>query len=111
MSLHDQANNAVDSAAGSARSTINGVSDAVANAQGQGERFAKSVARQTSDLAGQVTSTLRSAGVDTDRIADKARGQVADLQSVLVETIRNRPVGSLAVAAAVGLVIGLMSAR
>jgi ElaB/YqjD/DUF883 family membrane-anchored ribosome-binding protein len=111
MSMQDQAEKAIDTAAGSARSTLNGVSDAVNGAHDQGERLAKNVARQTSQFAGQVSSSLKSAGLDTDKLAEQARGQARDLQSALIETIRSRPVGALAVAAGIGLFIGLMSSR
>lgn len=70
-----------------------------------------SVTRGAQNLAADVGQRLRSYGVDTDRVADVAREQVSDLQRMVEDEIRERPLRALGLAAAVGLFVGFLSAR
>lgn len=70
-----------------------------------------SVVRSAQGLAADVGERLRSVGVDTDRVADVAREQVSDLQRIVEDEIRERPLRALGLAAAVGLFVGFLSAR
>lgn len=62
-------------------------------------------------LKDDVSGKLKSVGVDTDTMADAAREQVSELQRILADEMRARPMRALGVAAAVGLFVGLMTAR
>jgi ElaB/YqjD/DUF883 family membrane-anchored ribosome-binding protein len=62
-------------------------------------------------LKDDVSGKLKSVGVDTDVMVDAAKEQVSDLQRLLMEEMRARPMRALGVAAAVGLFVGLMTAR
>lgn len=70
-----------------------------------------SVSRSAQSIAADVGQRLRSYGVDTDRVADVAREQVSDLQRMVEDEIRERPLRALGLAAAVGLFVGFLSAR
>lgn len=76
-----------------------------------GAQAADRVARTTSDLADQVSTSLKSYGVDTDQMKAIARDQAGQLQQALVDTVRSRPIAALAVAAALGVVLGVMTTR
>ncbi|HEV7257412.1 MAG TPA: DUF883 C-terminal domain-containing protein [Bosea sp. (in: a-proteobacteria)] len=70
-----------------------------------------SLARGADDLVATVSERLRSVGVDTDRMVDVAKEQATDLQRLIEEEIRERPLRALGLAAAVGLFVGFLSAR
>ena len=59
----------------------------------------------------EVSDKLKSVGVDTDQMVDAAKEQVSELQRILMDEMRARPMRALGVAAAVGLFVGLMTAR
>ncbi len=70
-----------------------------------------SLTRGAEELAATVSGRLRSAGVDTDKLVEVAREQATDLQKLLEDEIRERPLRALGVAAAIGLFVGFLSAR
>ena len=70
-----------------------------------------SLTRGAEDLVATVSERLRSVGVDTDRMVDVAKEQATDLQRLIEEEIRERPLRALGLAAAVGLFVGFLSAR
>ncbi len=59
----------------------------------------------------EVSDKLKSVGVDTDQMVDAAKEQVSELQRILMDEMRARPMRALGVAAAVGMFVGLMTAR
>ena len=67
--------------------------------------------RSAEDIAATVTNRLRAVGVDTDRMADVAREQASELQTLIEDEIRERPLRALGLAAAIGLFVGYLSAR
>ncbi|MDP3257453.1 MAG: DUF883 C-terminal domain-containing protein [Bosea sp. (in: a-proteobacteria)] len=71
----------------------------------------ESLTRGAEDLVATVNEKLRSVGVDTDRMADVAKEQATELQRLIEEEIRERPLRALGLAAAVGLFVGFLSAR
>lgn len=92
--------------------------DAKATAKTTGRRVKRevgeieaSLTRGAEELAATVTGKLRAAGVDTDRMVDVAREQASDLQKLIEDEIRERPLRALGLAAAVGLFVGFLSAR
>ncbi len=58
-----------------------------------------------------VNEKLKSVGVDTDAMASAAKDQATELQKMVAEELRARPMRALGVAAAIGVVVGLMTAR
>jgi ElaB/YqjD/DUF883 family membrane-anchored ribosome-binding protein len=63
------------------------------------------------DLAADLNAKLKSAGVDTDVMVDAAKGQASELQRLLSAELQQRPLRALGIAAAIGLVVGFMTAR
>jgi ElaB/YqjD/DUF883 family membrane-anchored ribosome-binding protein len=80
-------------------------------ARSQAGEFEASLTRSAEELTAAVTDTLRSVGVDTDRMVDVAKEQATDLQRLIVQEIQERPLRALGLAAAVGLFVGFLSAR
>lgn len=90
---------------------INKASGLAGDAIDRGAQVADRVARTTSDLADQVSTSLKSYEVDTDQMKAIAKDQAGQLQQALVDTVRSRPIAALAVAAALGVVLGVMTTR
>jgi len=79
--------------------------------QDSAEGAATSVVDSALKLRDDVTGKLKSVGVDTDVVVEAAKEQVSELQRILMDELRTRPMRALGVAAAVGLFVGLMTAR
>ena len=60
---------------------------------------------------GLVLSDLKSVGIDTDRMTEAAGQQVSELQRLVLDEVRARPMRALAWAAAAGLVFGFWAAK
>jgi ElaB/YqjD/DUF883 family membrane-anchored ribosome-binding protein len=58
-----------------------------------------------------VSEKLKSVGVDTDAMTSAAKEHATELQKIVAEELRTRPMRALGVAAAIGVVVGLMTAR
>lgn len=87
------------------------IQDAIERTASKIERTAADMAGRASDVAGRLNGKLKSAGVDTDVMLDAAKGQANVLQQAIAKELRTRPMRALGVAAALGLVVGLLSAR
>jgi len=95
-----------------------GIEDVAAEAKRVGESAKRqasamedTIARGAEDIAATVSERLRSVGVDADRMVDVAREQASELQQLIEDEIRDRPLRALGLAAAVGLFVGYLSAR
>lgn len=119
MATTESAKRELSDAAKSAKANIEaGVDEVKAEARRTGSR-AKSQAddlqdtlsRGAEDVVATVSERLRSVGVDADRMVDVAKEQVSDLQQLIEDEIRERPLRALGLAAAVGLFVGFISAR
>lgn len=95
-----------------------GVEDVATEARRTGERAKRqasaledTLARGAEDIAATVSERLRSVGVDADRMVDVAKEQASELQQMIEDEIRERPLRALGVAAMVGLFFGYISAR
>jgi ElaB/YqjD/DUF883 family membrane-anchored ribosome-binding protein len=75
------------------------------------ENAATGVVDSALKMRDEVSDKLKSVGVDTDQMVDAAKEQVSELQRILMDEMRARPMRALGVAAAVGLFVGLMTAR
>ena len=74
--------------------------------------------RETSDEAGDgegtvtaINQTLKNFGVDTDVMSEAAKEKATDLQALIAEELKARPLRALGVAAGVGLFLGLLVSR
>lgn len=64
-----------------------------------------------SEMAENVSTRLKSVGVDTDVMVDAAKGQASELQRLIAEELRTRPIRALGIAAVLGIVVGMMTTR
>lgn len=71
----------------------------------------ETVMRNASEVAETVSAKLKAVGVDTDVMVDAAKGQASELQRLIAEELRARPLRALGIAAALGLVVGMMTTR
>lgn len=58
-----------------------------------------------------VARKLKSVGVDTDQMASAAKDQASELQRMLTAEIQAHPMRTLGIAAAIGVFVGLLTAR
>lgn len=57
------------------------------------------------------TSQLQRYGVDTDQMAEAATERVSELQQLIIDEIRARPLRALGWAAAAGVIVGFWAAK
>lgn len=69
------------------------------------------VVRTATELAETVSHKLKAVGVDTDVMANVAKGQASELQRLLSDELRAHPLRALGIAAAVGVFVGLLTTR
>jgi ElaB/YqjD/DUF883 family membrane-anchored ribosome-binding protein len=100
MSKSEAANDAADRVREGVDAAKQGASDLVG-----------AIGRNAGELADTVSDKLRTVGVDPDVMVSEAKRQAGELQAMLSDELRRHPVRALGVAAAVGLVIGLLTAR
>jgi len=82
-----------------------------ARAKRQASALEDTLTRSAEDIAATVSERLRAVGVDTDKMVDIAKEQATELQQLIEDEIRERPLRALGIAAAVGLFVGFLSAR
>ena len=82
-----------------------------ARARRQASALEDTLTRSAEDIAASVNERLRAVGVDTDKMVDVAKEQATELQTLIEDEIRERPLRALGLAAAVGLFVGFLSAR
>lgn len=63
------------------------------------------------DMAGTVSNKLKTVGVDTDVMVTAAKDQASELQRLIGDELRARPLRALSIAAALGVVVGLLTSR
>ena len=85
--------------------------EAGARARRQASALEDTLTRSAEDIAATVSERLRAVGVDTDKMVDVAKEQASELQRLIEDEIRERPLRALGLAAAVGLFVGFLSAR
>ncbi len=100
-----------DDVAAGAETVAAKAKDTGARVRREASEIEASLTRGAEDIAAQVGERLRSVGVDTDRMVDVAKEQASDLQRLIEDEIRERPLRALGLAAAVGLFVGFLSAR
>jgi len=81
------------------------------SAQRDATRAAENMGRSASEMAETVSTKLKTVGVDTDVMVNAAKDQASELQRIIADELRVRPVRALGIAAAVGVFVGLMTAR
>jgi ElaB/YqjD/DUF883 family membrane-anchored ribosome-binding protein len=94
---------------------VNDVGDRASNvaehAGRQGAAAKREIAGVASDIANRATDALHDAGVDTDSLGKAFSSSLDSLAKSLRTIVRDRPLGAIAVTAAIGLILGAMSSR
>ncbi|MGL5114867.1 MAG: hypothetical protein ACRC7G_15650 [Beijerinckiaceae bacterium] len=75
------------------------------------EDVGHSIADSASGVAATVSDRLKSVGVEADALAAAAKDEATVLQKLVADEMRKHPLRTLGVAAAIGVVVGLMSSR
>ncbi|QCI67785.1 hypothetical protein [Phreatobacter stygius] len=87
------------------------VSATATKAREEASELQDTVVRNAEELAANVNQKLKAAGVDTDVMVKAAKGQASELQRLVADELKARPLRALGIAAAIGLVVGFMTAR
>jgi ElaB/YqjD/DUF883 family membrane-anchored ribosome-binding protein len=94
---------------------VNDVADHVSNVADKANRETagarRDIANTASDLANRATHALSDAGVDTESIGKALSSSLDALAKSVRTMVRDRPLGALAVTAAIGLILGAMANR
>lgn len=109
--MREEASDRAAYVADKAQSAVDAVQQRASELQDTVARGATRAAETVSRAADGVSSRLRSAGVDTDVMVEAAKGKASELQQLIVDEVKSRPLRALGVAAALGLVVGLLSSR
>jgi ElaB/YqjD/DUF883 family membrane-anchored ribosome-binding protein len=113
--VSNAASEAMDSAAAdwqSLRNDLNGVKDTVAKFMTQAGTEAARTARDvTSNVAGQVTTAATNMAGSSAEMASAANEQAKAFASEVETVIRRNPIGAMAGAVLVGILIGLVGRR
>lgn len=71
----------------------------------------ESAANAAGEALTNINHKLKAVGVDTDVMKDAAKEQVSDLQKLIADELKARPLRTLGIAAGVGLLVGLLATR
>jgi ElaB/YqjD/DUF883 family membrane-anchored ribosome-binding protein len=63
------------------------------------------------DLAQDLNARLKAVGIDTEVMAGAAKDQIGGLRQILADEMQSRPLRTLGLAAAAGIVLGFLSSR
>ena len=100
----DPARDPTDDFAGRARA-------AAADASDRAAAILAAAAHETDSLRRAVGAALNEAGVDADALAENARERLTAFEQMASEELARRPLRTLAIAAAIGAVLGALIAR
>lgn len=85
------------------------INEAIEDIQDNASDLKDEAVRTAGQMADTVSSRLKSAGVDTDAMVSAAKDKTTELQRIIADELQARPMRALGIAAAIGLVFGLMS--
>lgn len=69
------------------------------------------VVHDVTEIADTVSGKLKSVGIDTEVMAELAKGEASELQRLVTDQLKNHPTRTLGIVAALGVFIGLMTRR
>jgi len=111
MTYQPQKDAIADKFVGAVSDAADRAGDLADRLQKQGANAQDMLANKAAELSGQVSATLKKVGVDTDDVKGAMGDALDQLGSNLRQIVKNRPIGALALAAGIGLLFGIMSAR
>jgi ElaB/YqjD/DUF883 family membrane-anchored ribosome-binding protein len=111
MTYQDQQDAIKNKVSGAANDVADRASDMYDKASRQAGQAKKQVVDTASDYAHRAAETLNDYGVDTDTLGKALTTSADSIGKSLRGLVRDRPLGALAVTAAIGLIIGAMTSR
>ena len=111
MSYQEQQDAIKNKVVGTYNDVASRASDVADTAGRQASAAKRDIGNAASNIASRAQDALEDAGVDTESLSKALRSSFDSLSKSLGGIVRERPLGALAVTAAIGLVIGAMSSR
>jgi ElaB/YqjD/DUF883 family membrane-anchored ribosome-binding protein len=111
MTYQDQQDAIKNKVVNSANDVADRAADVYDKASRQAGQAKKQVTNAASDYANRAVDTLNEYGVDTDSFGRALSTSANSIAKSLRGAVRDRPLGALAITAAVGLIIGAMTSR
>ncbi|WP_296575307.1 hypothetical protein [Phreatobacter sp.] len=112
---HDSTPDSVKETAGRvAGMARNGASDAVDAIGGSGRKASAApevAADRAAEIAEDLSARLKAVGIDTDVMVAAAKDRASGFETVVRDEMQGHPLRTLGLAAAAGLVLGLLSSR
>jgi ElaB/YqjD/DUF883 family membrane-anchored ribosome-binding protein len=75
------------------------------------DAFSATVTQSAQDAIASVSDRMKAAGFDPDVFAKAAQNKAVRIQDAVADELQARPLRTLGIAAAVGLMVGLLSTR
>lgn len=107
----DMVDSVSDTTSSMADSARNRISETAHNLQDTTSHIRQSASDTVSSYAEKANNTLKSAGVDTEVIAARAKDQASALQTAIEDETRQHPMRTLGIAALAGIVLGTYFSR
>jgi ElaB/YqjD/DUF883 family membrane-anchored ribosome-binding protein len=111
MTYQEQQDAIKNKMSGTANDVADRASGVMESAKNQGAAAKKEVYRTASDIANRASDALNDAGIDTDSLSRALSTSMDSISKSVRAMVRDRPLGALAITAAIGLIIGAMSSR
>lgn len=111
MSYEDQKTRTIAAVQSTKDDAANKIHQATSSFKNEASNLQDSITKGATDIAQNVSERLKSVGVDTDVITSAAKDKASDLQKMLMDELQSRPMRSLGIAAAIGVLVGIMTAR
>lgn len=111
MGYEDQKSRTIAAVQSTKDDAANKIYEASSTMKQEASNLQESVTKGATELAQNVSERLKSVGVDTDVIASAAKDRASELQKLISDELHARPLRSLGIAAAIGVLFGIMTAR
>lgn len=94
-----------------ARAGAADVADALSEAGRKASAVSEAAGEAAADIAQDLNARLKSVGIDTDVMAGAAKDQLGGLRQLVADEMQSRPLRTLGLAAAAGILLGFLSSR
>jgi ElaB/YqjD/DUF883 family membrane-anchored ribosome-binding protein len=109
--MRDKAETVRDDIASTAETVAARAGQTAAEVGDKAAAASQAALREIDHLVATLTEKVRSLGVDTDRMADRARSTVSAVEQSIIREVSDRPLRALAIAGLIGLAIGAIGRK
>ncbi|AVO47186.1 hypothetical protein [Phreatobacter cathodiphilus] len=102
---------AAESMGDRARAGAATAADLASELAGKASAASEAASEAAADIAQDVSARLKAVGIDTEVMAGAAKDQLGGLRQMLADEMQSRPLRTLGLAAAAGIVLGFLSSR